>query len=460
MTMQTLIQWLTVVNLTVVWLAAVPCLAQEKLAKGEAKEIAEEAFIYSFPMVMNYGTLYEYAIDKSSPQYKAPFNQIYNTARVFTPKDTAIVTPNSDTPYSFVWMDLRAEPVVISVPAVEKSRYYSVQLVDLYTFNYGYIGSRSTGNEAGTFMVAGPDWKGEAPSGIKKVFRCETEFSFVGFRTQLFGPSDIENVKKIQAGYKVQTLSGFLKKPSPPTAAQIKWPKIEKKLAASDPFAYLNFVLQFCPTVGPAEVEKPLRAKFATIGIEAGKPFPSNKLSSEQKLELEDGARAGYEKIKQSLETFGKDENGWRVGSPFGDRAFFKGNWLLRAGSAMAGIYGNNAVEALYPLLAKDSDGNKPDCSKNSYTLTFAAGQLPPVNAFWSVTMYDGKTQLLIENPINRYLINSPMLPDLKKDSDGSLTIYMQKDSPGKDKESNWLPAPNGPIYVAIPHAEPHHCRP
>ena len=116
----------------------------------------------------------------------------------------------------------------------------------------------------------------------------------------------------------------------------------------------------------------------------------------------------------------------------------------------MAGIYGNDAAEALYPLLANDSDGNKPDCSKNRYTLTFPAGQLPPVNAFWSVTMYDGKTQLLIENPINRYLINSPMLPDLKKNADGSLTLYIQKDSPGEDKESNWLPAPDGPIYVVM----------
>ena len=325
-----------------------------------------------------------------------------------------------------------------------------MQLVDLYTFNYGYIGSRSTGTEAGIFMIAGPGWKGEKPSGIRKVFRCESEFSLAIYRTQLFGPSDIDNVKKVQACYKVETLSGFQKKPSPPAAVQVKWPKIDKKMAESDPFAYLNFVLQFCPTVGPAQVEKPLRAEFAKIGIEAGKPFPPRKLTPEQTARFQQGAKSGYEKIKQSIETFGKDENGWRVGSPFGDRAFYKGDWLKRAGSAMAGIYGNDAVEALYPMLAKDSDGNKPDCSKNRYSLTFPAGQLPPVNAFWSVTMYEGKTQLLVENPINRYLINSPMLPDLKKNPDGSLTIYIQKNSPGKDKETNWLPAPDGPIYVVM----------
>jgi hypothetical protein len=205
-------------SLVLAGLTTVPGAAQEKLAKGEAKAIAEQAFVYGFPMVMNYGTMYEYAIDKSSSQYKAPFNKIYNTARVFTPKDTAIVTPNSDTPYSFLWLDLRAEPVVLTVPEIEKGRYFSVQLVDLYTFNYGYIGTRSTGNGGGSYMVAGPAWKGETPKGIDRVFRCETDFSLAGYRTQLFGPSDIDNVKKVQAGYKVQPLSVFLKTPAPPAA--------------------------------------------------------------------------------------------------------------------------------------------------------------------------------------------------------------------------------------------------
>jgi hypothetical protein len=323
-------------------------------------------------------------------------------------------------------------------------------LADMYTFNYGYIGSRATGNGAGTYMVAGPNWKGERPEGVKKVFQCETEFSLVLYRTQLFGPSDIDNVKKVQAGYKVQTLSAFLNKNAPPAAPEIMWPKIDKKLAEADPFAYLNFVLQFCPPTGPAEVEKPLRAKFAKIRIEAGKPFPLATLTSEQKGALEAGIKSGLEKIKQKVAALGKDENGWRVGGAQGDRAFYKGDWTLRAAAARAGIYGNDEVEALYPLLATDSEGNKPDCSKNRYTLTFPAGQLPPVHAFWSVTMYDGKTQLLVENPINRYLINSPMLPGMKKNGDGSLTLYLQKDSPGKEKEPNWLPAPDGPIYVVM----------
>jgi hypothetical protein len=442
---------LHVLCLVTAWLTAVPGMAQEKPAKGQVKDIAEEALIYGFPMLRNYGVVYQTFIDKTSSQYKCPFNQLYNTARVLTPKDTAVVTPNSDTPYSFFCADLRAEPVVFTIPAIEKGRYYSVQLVDFYTFNYGYVGSRTTGNGGGTYMIAGPSWRGEKPKGIDKVFPCETEFTLAIFRTQLFYPADLANVKKVQAGYQFQTLAGFLQKPAPPAAAAIQWPKIDKTLAASAPFAYLNFLLQFCPAVGAAEVEKPLRARFAHIGIAAGKPFPRDELTANQKAELGMGARSGLEKIKKAREGFGKEVNGWRVATAgIGDRSVYQGDWTLRAAVAMAGIYANDPEEALYPFLSTDSEGNKPDCSKKRYTLTFPKGQLPPVHAFWSVTMYDATTQLLVENPIHRYLINSPMLPDLKKNEDGSLTIYIQKDSPGKGRESNWLPAPDGPIYVAL----------
>jgi len=209
----------------------------------------------------------------------------------------------------------------------------------------------------------------------------------------------------------------------------------------------LNFLLQFCPAV-PEETE--LRARFAEIGVGAGKPFDFEKLSLADKLELGLGIKRGYEKIEKQRAEIGNDENGWRVGSAFGDRAFYHGDWLLRAAAALAGIYGNDAVEAMYPLAVKDIEGRKMDGSSYSYTLTFPVGQLPPVNAFWSVTMYDGKTQLLVANPVNRYLINSPMLPEMKKNPDGSLTLYIQKDSPGLGKESNWLPAPDGPIYLVM----------
>ena len=308
------------------------------ITPAEIKTIAEEGFIYGLPIVMNYGVMYEYAVDKNSSQYKAPFNKLYNMRRVATPEDTAIVTPNSDTPYSLGFIDLRAEPMVISVPAIDKSRYYSVQLCDGNTFNYGYIGTRTTGPEAGDYMVAGPDWKGETPPGIKKVFTSSTQFSMVIFRTQLFNPGDMPNVIKIQNDYKMQPLSAFLKQPAPPAAPAINFPKINKELVKTNFFEYLDFVLQFAPA-GPEEKE--IRAKLASIG---------KNLSPEQKAAVGLGMKEGEAKVDQYLSSGAKDINGWKIGSLFGDRAFFHGDWLKRAAAAKGGIYGNDAVEAMYPL--------------------------------------------------------------------------------------------------------------
>src|SRR5215510_5363896 len=207
-----------------VLIAPLAASAEEKLAPGEAERIAEEAFVYGLPLVMNYAVMNEYFVDSTKPEYKAPFNQLYNTARVYTPQDTAIVTPNSDTPYSFVGMDLRAEPFVVCNPEIEKGRYFSIQLVDMYTFNYGYMGSRTTGNGAACHMIAGPSWQGEKPKGIGKVFRSETDFSFAIIRTQLFNPADIDNVKKIQAGYRAMPLSKFQNLHAKPAAPEIAWP--------------------------------------------------------------------------------------------------------------------------------------------------------------------------------------------------------------------------------------------
>src|SRR5213596_2038169 len=410
------------------------------LTPAETKAVAEEGFIYGLPIVMNYAVMYEYSVDKNSGQYKAPFNQINNEARVFTYKDTSVITPNSDTPYSILWTDLRAEPIVLSVPAVEKSRYFSVMLCDGNTYNYGYIGSRATGNEPGDYMVAGPDWKGETPPGIKRVFRSSTQFSAVAYRTQLFNPEDMPNVVKIQAGYKVRPLSQYLKQPAPPAASAVNFPKINKEMVKTGFFDYLAFALQFAPA---EPQEKGIREKLARLGDLAA-------LSQEQKAAVMAGVKEGEAKIKQYLESGQKNINGWKVGSLFGDSAFYNGDWLKRAAAAQAGIYGNDAVEAMYPMTKTLVNGEALDGSKHNYTLTFAAGQYPPVNAFWSVTMYDGKTQLLIKNPINRYLINSPMLSGMKKNADGSLTLYLQKEPPAKAKEANWLPAPDGPVYLVM----------
>ncbi|MCY1318595.1 hypothetical protein D9M68_199230 [compost metagenome] len=413
----------------------------------EAKDIAEEGFIYGLPLVMNYAVMQEYAVDRNSGQFKAPFNEIYNMHHVATPADTAIITPNSDTPYSILWLDLRAEPMVISVPTVEKDRYYSVQLIDGNTYNFGYIGTRATGTEPGDYLVVGPDWKGETPPGIKQVFRSTTPFTFAAFRTQLFHPDDMPNVEKIQAGYKAQPLSAFLGQPAPLAAPKIEFLPATTAGIKDNFFQYLDAALQFVPETPR---DKAVRAKLAKIGIGPGKAFEFKELSLEHKAEFLVAMKQGNDKVDKWLASGNKDINGWNIGSFFGDEAFYNGDWLMRAGAAKGGLYGNDAVEAMYPYTRTDATGEPLDASKHNYTITFAPDQLPPVNAFWSVTMYDGKSQLLVKNPINRYLINSPMLPAMKKGADGSLTLYIQKDSPGADKESNWLPAPDDKIYLVM----------
>jgi hypothetical protein len=423
---------------------------------AETKAIAEEGFIYGLPIVMNYAVMYEFAVDTKSSQFKAPFNQINNQHRVATYEDTAVVTPNSDTPYSVLWLDLRAEPMVISVPAVPKQRYYTVQLIDGNTYNFGYIGSRATGSAPGDYLVVGPDWKGETPAGIKKVFFSTTPFVFAVFRTQLVNAGDMPNVEKAQAGYKTQPLSAFLKQPAPPAAPKIDFVPATTEGIKKNFYEYLAAALEFVP---PSQEDKDIRAKLASIGIGPGKTFEFKDLSLEHKAEVLLGMKEGDDKVDKFLAGGMKNVNGWSIGSFFGDRAFYKGDWLMRAAAAKAGIYGNDAVEATYPFTRVDGTGETLDASKHNYTITFPAGQLPPVNSFWSVTMYDGKSQLLIKNPINRYLINSPMLPGMKKNADGSLTLYIQKDSPGKATEANWLPAPDGPIYLVMrlywPKTEP-----
>src|SRR5580692_11076380 len=263
--------------------------AQTGVTPAVARAIAKEAYIYGFPLVDNYRVEHDYFIDRQSPEFKAPWNQIANIPRVFTPADTAVQTPNSDTPYSWLGLDLRAEPIVLTLPPIEKERYYSVQLTDAYTFNFAYVGTRTTGNDGGSFAIAGPHWQGPTPKGVKKVIRSETELVIVVYRTQLFNPADIDNVKKIQAGYKVQPLSAFLGT-SPPTVAPaidfIKPLTPETQKTSLEFFNIVNFVLQFCPTV---QSEKALMAQFARIGVGAGKTFDPDTLSPEIRTAIEQG---------------------------------------------------------------------------------------------------------------------------------------------------------------------------
>ncbi|MBM7063024.1 DUF1254 domain-containing protein [Pseudomonas sp. UL073] len=416
------------------------------LSADEARAIAKEAYVYGFPLVDHYRVQYTYFQDRQHAEFKAPWNTLHNTARIYTPDDKAYPTPNADTPYSQLGADLRSEPLVLTLPAVEPGRYYSAQFVDAYTYNFGYVGSRTTGNSGGVFLLAGPDWQGSVPPGIDKVFRSETQFAFVFYRTQLFGPDDLGNVKQVQAGYKVQPLSAFLGQPAPAAAPPIDF--LEPLSAYEERsslafFEQLNFVLRFCPT-HPSE--QAMLARFARLGIGPGQHFDERTLSAQMRTAI----AAGIHDAWQDFDALGQQVARGEVSTTrfLGSRAFLGDNYLYRMRAAVTGLYGNDKEETIYPPFYLDAAGQKLDAAQHGYTLRFAPGQLPPVNAFWSLTMYDA-SRLLVANPLHRYLINSSMLPQLKRDADGGLTLYIQHASPGPERESNWLPAPNGPFYIA-----------
>ena len=422
--------------------------AQTGLTPAEVRAIAKEAYIYGFPMVDNYRIQHAYFVDTTNREYKAPWNTLVNTPRVYTPADKAVQTPNSDTPYSFAGLDLRTEPMVFTVPKIEKGRYYSIQLIDAYTHNFDYVGSRATGNDGGAYLIAGPGWHGDTPKGVTKVLRSETEFVLPVVRTQLFNPADLDNVKKVQAGYKLQSLSAFLGQKAPPAAPPINFIKPlspDEQKTSLEFFNVLNFTLQYTPT-NPSETE--LMARFAKIGVGAGKTLDASKLSPEIKAAYTQGmadAWAEYTTFKQQKMDTGQVASG----DIFGTREFLKNNYQYRMAAAILGIYGNSKQEAMYPMYLVDAAGNKLD-GANKYTVRFPPGQLPPVHAFWSLTMYEMPSSLLVDNPIDRYLLNSPMLPQFVKDADGGLTFYVQNEAPEKDKQPNWLPAPKGPFVAAM----------
>jgi len=423
-------------------------ISESEITVEEARNIAKEAYVYGYPMVDSYRIFYSYFVDENDLEYKAPWNHIKNTPRVYGPDDKAIQTPNSDTPYSALGMDLRAEPIVLTVPDVDENRYYSIQLIDAYTHNYGYIGSRATGNKSGNYLVAGPDWEGETPAGIDGVYKTETYFGWAQYRTQLINPSDLENVKAVQDGYKVQTLSQFLGQPAIESAPEVNFIKPltqEDQKTSLEFFNQLNFTLNYCPI---HDSEKELMERFAKLGIGSGKTFNIKSFSPEIQQAIVDGMADGWEVFNNTLAKVNSGE--LASGDVFGTREFLKNNYANRMAAAVLGIFGNSKDEAMYPTYYTDADGEKPDASTNNYTLHFEAGQLPPVNAFWSMTMYKMPASLLVENPLNRYLLNSPMIPNFKLDEDGGVTLYIQNKSPGKDLEANWLPAPNGPFAVLL----------
>lgn len=427
-----------------------------ELTPEQAQKIAKEAYIYGFPLVMNYKTLYAYTLDKNSIEFKGEFNTKSCEARVYTPNDKAIVTPNSDTPYCMFWSNISHEPVVFSVPEIEAERYYSFQLIDLFTHNFAYIGSLSTGNKAGKYLIAPSNWEGDKPEGIIDVIRCESDFFLTIVRTQLMNNADIKNVEAIQDQYQIQLLSDYLGEESTQVVGEKDWPiwnEGDQFTEAS--FKYIDVVLNLTEKIAS---EIPLREQFAKLDIGTSKPFNFEHFDEEIQNAIKAGVKEGFAEIEEFIKQHGSDPLGST--KMFGTRSFLNQSasenyeletmFILRAVVAHMGLYGNSAAEATYPTYLVDVEGNPLNAAENNYTITFEKNELPPVKAFWSFTMYDGKTQLLIDNPLDRYLLNSPMMDDFVMNDDGSLILYIQKNSPGKELESNWLPAPDGPFYAVM----------
>jgi hypothetical protein len=420
---------------------------QQEISPEEARTIAKEAYIYANPVVDSYRILYSYFVDRSSPDFKAGWNEIKNIPRVYTHEDRAVQTPNSDTPYSWLALDLRTEPMVLTVPPMDEDRYFSIEFFDLYSHAVDYIGTRATGNDGGLFLITGPGWEGEVPDGIIKSYEFETELMLAVYRTQLFSPEDLEKVIEIQDAYKIQSLSGFLGKPAPEAAPEIDYIEpLSKEEVKESPkvFEHLNFVLQFCPT-HPSEIE--LMKRFAKLNLGANKEFNWEGFSPEIQEAIQLGISDGWDEFASVMKKVEVGEIG--SGDAFGSREYLQNNYLYRMAAAVLGIWGNIEAEAIYPTYYVDAAGQKLEGS-NSYTLRFESGQLPPVNSFWSLTMYELPETLLAANPLNRYLLNSTMMDDFIRDEDGGITLYLQHDSPGKEKEPNWLPAPEGPFSATL----------
>ncbi|KRB49791.1 hypothetical protein ASE04_14365 [Rhizobium sp. Root708] len=414
--------------ITLAFLGLTAAATAQTLPPDEVRAIAKEAYIYAYAPIASYGTWSKQATLPDAPEYVGGFNVFRHYSEAFTPENKDIVTPNNDTPYSWAWLDLRAEPMVLSVPAVPKDRYYVMQLIDLFTYNFAYVGVRSTGFDAGNYVIAGPNWKGEKPEGIDKVFQSETDIIGILGRTSLDGKEDVPNVKAIQAQYKLEPLSKFLNEPAPQPTPAITFPPYDVAKATSHDFiGYTNFLLQF--TQPPVPAEKELMAKFAKIGIAPGAPWDPSKVDPATLAAIDQGVGDAKAEMAETAKTT-LSSNGL-----FGTREALKGDYMKRAMGAEKGLYGNSLEEAWYGGFV--GDGSRPTM------LHFEADKLPPAKFFWSLTLYTLPDRFLYANPLDRYSIGD-RTKGLEYGPDKSLTIYLGHASPGKDKEANWLPTPEG----------------
>ena len=418
--------------------------AQAAPTPEQAQSISRQAYIYGYPLVDLYRIYYQFFINDQSPEHRHYTNRLYNAPGLFGPNNTTLQSPDADVLFSFALLDLRTQPSVVTLPAIAHNRFYSAQFVDQYTYNIAYAGTRTTGDGGGKFFVVGPAWKKPAPAGMKQVIRADTQFVLVALRTQVFNAADLSEARKVQAGYRVQTLSEYLKTPTPPAPKKVHWILPlgrDAQMRGLDFFNLLAFVAQFC-TIDPQE--RPLWQQFATLGIKPGVHFDSNALPIDDVKAVRSGMTVAQ------LDVLAKRQSLTSSAGVFGDRAQLHGDYLTRAAGAQLGILGNTAQETLSFVIILDPQKKMLSGLLNRYSLHFGPRDLPPVNAFWSLTLYELPSRLLVPNALDRYFVDSGMLQSMSKDSDGGYTILIQNPTPNGNLDANWLPAPQAPFYLIL----------
>lgn len=405
-----------------------------KPSSEKIQELAKEAFVHCYPIFENYKGIYFYGVMKESPKY-IPMNSIVNESKLYTPENRFVVSPNNDAYYSTGILDLRAEPVIIKVPE-SRNRYYVVQLVDMVTNNFAYIGVNTTGTQAGVYAVTGPDFKGLLPAGVKEI-RSPSQFLIYAGRTGVNAENaaDIQKARKLQKQYQVGVISQFYKDFKVSKTDSLEFPALNETDQANEQFFNrVNFLLQFTRL---SSGDQSIIDKFKEIGIVPGKPYTFIQEHPEFKDAILNGINEGAKVVDSLSKNIGRQVNGWNL-API-KKEYFGDDYTLRTAYAKKAIYVNTPAEAYYPSTSIDANGMILN-GKNNYSITFPAGKLPPAKYFWSITMYDNASQLLVPNDLKRYSIGD-RTRGLKKNPDGSLTIYVGHAKPGAGT-ANWLPAP------------------
>jgi len=412
----------------------------------QAHAIAVDAYLYFYPLITMDLTRKQ-STNMLMPEFgRAPMNMFANVP-AYPPADfKGVVRTNFDTLYSIAWLDLIREPLVISAPDTA-GRYYLLPMLDMWSDVFASPGWRTTGTEAANFLITPPSWSGKVPAGLTQIV-APTPYVWIIGRTQTNGPADYDAVHKIQAGYQVTPLSRLGKKPEAVTvksdpAVDMKTPPMVQvdTMSAGAYFACAAELLKLHP---PHLTDQPIIAQMKRIGIEPGKSFEFDKLDPAIKQALESAPEDARQLMKWKVPTVARVANYWSMNT---DTMGVYGNYYLkRAIVTQLGLGANLPEDAIYPLNLADEAG-KPLDGANQYTIHFEKGAAPPVRAFWSLTLYDADG-FQVANELNRFAVSSWM--PFKYNEDGSLDLYFQSESPGKDKEANWLPAPKAPFNLTM----------